>query len=307
MAKKTKRYYWIKLKADFFRQKEIKKLRRIAGGDTYTIIYLKMLLLALKNDNKLYFEGVEEEFADELALDLDEESDNVKMTLAFLQNQNLIEMINEDEYLLPQCESMTGSESESAERVRKHRAKEKEQKALHCNVSVTGSNKNVTTEKEKEIRDKSLDIDKDKEHINNSSCIKEGLEAVLNYYKREIVNRYVLTKIEEDFFLKIGDKIQYDLVIRAMEISIEANVKELRYIKGIIKKWLADDITTLEKLEGHKLKYDKTCPSKNSINKNNKNIHGLKTRYHNINQSFSKYDGDELEKMLLESQKGKFK
>lgn len=139
------------------------------------------------------------------------------------------------------------------------------------------------------------------------SCMKEGLEEVLNYYKREIVNRYVLTKIEEDFFLKICDKIQYDLVIRAMEISIEANVKELRYIKGIIKKWLADDITTLEKLEGHKLKYDKTCPSKNSINKNNKNIHGLKTRYHNINQSFSKYDGDELEKMLLENQKGKFK
>lgn len=143
--------------------------------------------------------------------------------------------------------------------------------------------------------------------FNNSSYIKEGLEEVLNYYKREIVNRYVLTKIEEDFFLKIGDKIQYDLVIKAMEISIEANVKELRYIKGIIKKWLADDITTLEQLEGHKLKYDKTCPSKNSINKNNKNIHGLKTRYHNINQSFSKYDGDELEKMLLENQKGKFK
>ncbi|CEK29399.1 DNA replication protein DnaD/DnaB [[Clostridium] sordellii] len=142
---------------------------------------------------------------------------------------------------------------------------------------------------------------------NNISCMKKGLEEVLNYYKREIVNRYVLTKIEEDFFLKICDKIQYDLVIRAMEISIEANVKELRYIKGIIKKWLADDITTLEKLEGHKLKYDKTCPSKNSINKNNKNIHGLKTRYHNINQSFSKYDGDELEKMLLENQKGKFK
>lgn len=146
-----------------------------------------------------------------------------------------------------------------------------------------------------------------KENINNSSCIKEGLEEVLNYYKREVVNRYILSKIEEDFFLKIGDKIQYDLVIRAMEISIEANVKELRYIKGIIKKWIDNDITTLEKLEGHKLKYDKTCPSKNSINKNNKNIHGLKTRYHNINQSFSKYDGDELEKMLLESQKGKFK
>lgn len=45
-----KRYYWLKLPDDFFRQKPIKKLRRIAGGDTYTIIYLKMLLVSLKNE-----------------------------------------------------------------------------------------------------------------------------------------------------------------------------------------------------------------------------------------------------------------
>ena len=43
-----KRYYWLKLPDDFFRQKPIKKLRRIAGGDTYTIIYLKMLLVYLE-------------------------------------------------------------------------------------------------------------------------------------------------------------------------------------------------------------------------------------------------------------------
>lgn len=37
----AKRYYWLKLPDGFFRQKAIKKLRKIAGGDTYTIIYLK--------------------------------------------------------------------------------------------------------------------------------------------------------------------------------------------------------------------------------------------------------------------------
>ena len=56
-----KRYYWLKLPDDFFRQKPIKKLRKIAGGDTYTIIYLKMLLIAMKQDGRLYFEGVEDD------------------------------------------------------------------------------------------------------------------------------------------------------------------------------------------------------------------------------------------------------
>lgn len=48
----AKRYYWLKLPDGFFRQKAIKKLRKIAGGDTYTIIYLKMLLVAMKQDDQ---------------------------------------------------------------------------------------------------------------------------------------------------------------------------------------------------------------------------------------------------------------
>ena len=62
-----KKYYWLKLQNDFFSHKEIKKLRKIAGGDTYTVIYLKMLLVSLKNDGCLFYDGVEETFAEELA------------------------------------------------------------------------------------------------------------------------------------------------------------------------------------------------------------------------------------------------
>lgn len=84
---------------------------------------------------------------------------------------------------------------------------------------------------------------------NNSSINKTSLENVIAYYKREIVNRYILTKLEQDFFLEIENKVSYDLVIRAMEISIESNVRELRYIKGIIRKWIDSDIRTLEQLK----------------------------------------------------------
>ena len=42
-----KRYFWLKLDRHFFNNARIKKLRRLAGGDTYTIIYLKLLLLSI--------------------------------------------------------------------------------------------------------------------------------------------------------------------------------------------------------------------------------------------------------------------
>lgn len=162
----AKRYYWLKLPEDFFRQKAIKKLRRIAGGDTYTVIYLKMLLLALKQEGKLFFEGVEDDFCDELALDLDEEPDNVKITIQFLIAQGLMQECADNEYILPECTNLTGSEDPSAARVRAYRSR----KALQCNADVTECNVAVTscnTEKEKEIEIET-DTEKSKEKKKNT-------------------------------------------------------------------------------------------------------------------------------------------
>lgn len=142
-----KRYYWLKLPDDFFRQKPIKKLRKIAGGDTYTIIYLKMLLISLKNEGKLFFDGVEENFAEEVALELDEEEENVKVTVRFLMAQGLLQLIDESEYELTECSRMVGSESASAERMRRLRDK----KASQCDIGVTQQLHLSDVEKEIEI------------------------------------------------------------------------------------------------------------------------------------------------------------
>lgn len=117
----NKKYYWLKLMNDFFTQPRIKKLRRIAGGDTYTIIYLKMQLLSLKNDGVLIFEGIEDDVIQELALTLDEEEDDVSITFQYLLKQGLIEQIDQENYLMTETQYLIGSETASAARVRKHR------------------------------------------------------------------------------------------------------------------------------------------------------------------------------------------
>ncbi|WP_373896353.1 phage replisome organizer N-terminal domain-containing protein [Virgibacillus sp. CBA3643] len=156
----SKKYYWLKLKDDFFNQKEIKRLRRIAGGDTYTVIYLKLLLLSLKTEGKIYFDNVGDDFVDELSLEIDEDLDNIKVTLSFLQSKGLLEIVNESEYFMNEIPDMIGSEDKSAKRVRKHRERQKELqsngKGVTCNDDVTKSN----TEIEKDI-DIEKDIEKD--------------------------------------------------------------------------------------------------------------------------------------------------
>lgn len=88
----AKKYYWLKLKTDFFKSLPMKKLRRIAGGDTYTIIYLKLQLLCAEAGDWLYYEGIEDTFAEELAILTDEKVEDVRNAINILYELGLIEV-----------------------------------------------------------------------------------------------------------------------------------------------------------------------------------------------------------------------
>lgn len=133
------RYYWLKLQDGFFGSKRIKKLRRMAGGDTYVVIYLKMQLAAMKSGGVLTFSGLEADFAEELALDLDEEADNVRITLAYLLSCGLVETSDNISFFFPWAVANTGSETAAAERMRRMRERN----------GVTPALRNGYVEKEK--------------------------------------------------------------------------------------------------------------------------------------------------------------
>ena len=162
----VKRYYWLKFKEDFFDSKRIKKLRKMAGGDTYVIIYLKMQLKALKTDGMLEFTGVEQDFADELALDIDESPDDVRVVLTFLLTYGMCECSDNIHYFFPYVIENTGSETAATQRVREYRER---QKALHCNADVTEVKRIGNAEKEIE---KELEIEKRDREKNNTLTLK---------------------------------------------------------------------------------------------------------------------------------------
>ena len=145
-----KKFYWMKQPSTFFQDPKIKKLRRIAGGDTYTIIYQKMMLLSIVSGGVIVHQEIEETLAKELSLVLDETEDNIKVTLSFMQAQGLIEELDSHSFLLPSVPALIGSETDSAERMRKMR----ERKASLCYTPVTVSYTEL--EKELELKKDSL-------------------------------------------------------------------------------------------------------------------------------------------------------
>ena len=214
---KNKKYYWLKLQNDFFTQKIIKKLRKIAGGDTYTIIYLKMQLISLKDNGKLYFESVEDTFANELALSIDEDPENVQITLLFLEKHRLVEMISEDEYILPETIKNIGAEGDSAERVRKFREKQ----ALQCNEAVTNSN----TEKEQH---KKQEKEKKQQHVVFPGVDDDVfLEDVENIPKVDLPPNQYADALEEG-----------DAVSNKTDVLKEVMIQRYGVTPAIVSKWI---------------------------------------------------------------------
>jgi predicted phage replisome organizer len=170
----TKRYYWLKLQENFFDDVWVKKLRKIAGGDTYTCIYLKMILKSLQDEGIITFRGIENTLAEEMALIIDEDPDNVQVTISFLMRAGLLIDIGNNQFSFLIVAENLGSESASAKRVRDFRERHKalqcntdvtemKREALQCNTDVTEMKQNcngeIDIEKEKDIYIKDIKSD----------------------------------------------------------------------------------------------------------------------------------------------------
>ena len=252
----VKRFFWLKLKEDFFKQKEIKLLRKIAGGDTHTIIYLKILLLSLKNNGKVYFEGVTDNFFEEIALEIDEDIENVAICMKFLEQKGLLIYDTEDSASLTAIPEMIGSESESARRVRKHRQnKVLQEKTSQCNAEPLQSNKNVTTEKELE---KELEIEKEKEKELQQETDKNQKGLSLSLFEFWESNGFgmLAPKTRQDLaywvkdFQEIGATEQeaIELIQEALKLAINANARRYNYVNGILKNWEAKRYTNVKQV-----------------------------------------------------------
>lgn len=252
----AKKYYWLKLKEDFFEQRVIKKLRKIAGGDTYTIIYLKLQLLAMKNEGKLLFENVEDDFASEMALELDEDVENVKVTLMYLEKNNLIKTISKDEFFLPEVLEVTGSETASAIRVREHRERKK---TLQCNNDVTSCNEVVTDLKQK----CSVEKEKEKEIITNINNNKNIIE-ISEKQEKVVINSNGALQQEIKMLLGVRKIKVFDII--KLNKPIERIKEVINYCNknnkadGYLFKALRDDWELIEHTDNYNKSYNLTKP-----------------------------------------------
>lgn len=229
-----KRFYWLRLMSDFFNQPKIKKLRRIAGGDTYTIIYLKLQLLSLKDDGRLYFEGIEETFSDELALTIDEKPEDVEVALRYLESQGLITQGTDNDYILTETQKLIGSEGYSAERMRRCREKKTslcDKAVMRGDALVIIGDEEKETETESEKRGKIIECRdlKKKEPIvyfPEDQALEEAFQGYVSMrkqIKKPMTDRAIelaITKLRDMARLPFSDLFDRDMAIEILNQSV---------------------------------------------------------------------------------------
>ncbi|WP_285022875.1 phage replisome organizer N-terminal domain-containing protein [Lactococcus garvieae] len=165
---KTKIYFWLKLDENFFKNLAIKNLRKsITGGDTCVLIYQKMLLSSLPNNGVIYFEGTLQDITQEIALNLDEKIDDVRLTLEYFSQYGLIQIGEDGSAEMLQVPMLIGQETNWN---KYKREKKLEKFQPHSNQSPTKLedvqpvSNHVPTDIEKEIElEKDIDIESDTE------------------------------------------------------------------------------------------------------------------------------------------------
>ena len=282
MAVKNKRYYWIQLTQDFFKSKEMKLLRKIAGGDTHTIIYLKMMLISLEDGGCIYYDGLADNLAEEIALMIDENVEDIKITLLFLESKGLLTRKNDRDYFLEQVPEMVGSETASARRVRKFR---ENQLALQCNNDVTKRNgdidieKDIDTEKEKE-----KDVDE-----NPVALIVEEYQsriAPLDGTQFELLKEFITL-----------DGMEAKVVLKAIGLAADNGKRNFSYIRAILTNWKNDGVLTIAAVEERERAYKESKIGKRPGNQKSNVPEWSQPNYVNTT---SEEDKEELEKRKRE-------
>lgn len=145
----------------------------------------------------------------------------------------------------------------------------------------------------------SMYIDKEDESVDNS------LGEFSKLYQQNIG---VVNGITAQWLIELSKEMELDLFRRAVEICTERGKLTQGYLKGIIKQWNDNNITTYEQLKALELEreQEKIKSKERKTTSKETNYRSKKTGFHNFEESFTQYSSDELDEIIRKSQKAKF-
>ena len=147
----NKKYYWIKLKENFFDTEELVLLQTTQDGYLYSDILLKMYLRSLKGEGRLMLNERMPYDAQMIATITRHQIGTVERALKMFERLGLIEILDNQAIYMLEVQSLIGEGSSEADRKKTYRDRMKQEKLLLGGGQTSGlSSPEKEKEKEKE-------------------------------------------------------------------------------------------------------------------------------------------------------------
>lgn len=260
----NKKYYWIKLKENFFEDDTISFIEEQENGTEYCLFYLKLCLKSLQNDGILIRtigDMLVPYSAEKLAEITKTNVDTVRVAIELFKKIGLIEILDSGAIYIKLIKELAGSETRQAEIMRRKRAKDKmgnnvTQMLPQSYDDVTETlHRDKEIEKEKENRDKEIEKEnrekeKIKEENKNEETSYETKYLTLKAYMQKYFNLND-SKIIYDFnqIALYLNKMQDDVVLKAVNNAVKKNIHNTSYILTTLQNWEKEHKFTLDDLK----------------------------------------------------------
>ena len=242
----NKKYYYLKLKDNFYDSEQMIILQNMQDGYLYSDILMKLYLRSVKTEGKLMFNNMIPYTPQVLAQVVRHQVGTVEKALKIFQELGLIEVLDNGAIYMLDIQNFIGKSSTEGDRKREYRARiraeEAEKKALPEPVGQMSDQMSdkqppeIDIEIEKEI---DIEINKKKKKKKKRKKDTEIDEVIKNNISEEEVKKAFYE------FIKMRKAIRKPLTTRGVELAIEklyklSVIKEEQIIilnKSIMNNW----------------------------------------------------------------------
>ena len=256
----NKKYYYLKLRDNFFDNDDIAILESMPDGILYSNILLKLYLRSLKNNGKLMFNDRIPYNAQMLSTITRQPIAVVEKAVGIFKEMGLIDVLDNGAIYMLDIQNFIGSSNTEADRKREYRRKialEKGQKLLG---HLSGQ---MSDEQAPEIENRDIEEIENRDIEEIDSAKDKSPAAIAEYYQSRIgvLDGKQFEQLID--YIKF-DHMEYELVKLAIDKAADNSKRSFGYVNSILKNWVQNGIKTTVQQEEEQSKFNNSRGFTNS-------------------------------------------
>lgn len=231
-----KKFYWLKLKKDFFKRHDIRIIEGMPEGKEYVYFYLKLLCESIDHQGRLRFSEKIPYTTEMLSTITNMSVDIVNQAIEILCELNLMQIDKDKTYIMCELEKMLGCETAWAEKKRRQRERKDMREGGQCPPTCPPSVLDVSY--------KSIDIDIEKEIDKDNNIICSQLNESVFELPLNDNSYYSITKDMITHYEELYPNVNVMQELRNILGWLESNPKKRKTRLGIarfVNNWLAKE------------------------------------------------------------------